>query len=150
MAQKLIKSKSRRKAQYDNSHGIGKAVDAVEATVIRGDLPEFNSGDTVKVHVKIKEGEKERIQMFEGTVIKKGNRGAGKSFVVRKIAHGVGVERIFLETSPVIAKIEVVAKGKVRRSKLYYLRGLEGKAARIERDVQTNESASQAAASKKN
>ncbi len=149
MAQKLIKSKSRRKAQYDNSHGIGKAVDAVEATVIRGDLPEFSSGDTVKVHVKIKEGEKERVQLFEGTVIKKGNRGAGKSFIVRKIAHGVGVERIFLETSPVIAKIEVVSRGKVRRSKLYYLRGLEGKAAKIERDVQTNVSKAAAAAASK-
>ena len=145
MAQKLIKSKSRRKAQYDNSHGIGKPVDLVDASIMRTDFPDFSSGDTVKVHVKIKEGEKERVQLFEGTVIKRGNRGAGKSFIVRKLAHGVGVERIFLETSPVIAKIEVVSHGKVRRSKLYYIRGLEGKAAKIERDVQTNESAVQAA-----
>ena len=145
MAQKLIKSKSRRKAQYDNSHGISKPVDVVDAAIMRSDFPEFSSGDTVKVHVKIKEGEKERVQLFEGTVIKRGNRGAGKSFIVRKVAHGVGVERIFLETSPTISKVEVVSKGKVRRSKLYYIRGLEGKAAKIERDVQTNESATQAA-----
>ena len=148
MAQKLIKSKTRRKAQYDNSHGLAVTVDGVDATIMRSDLPSFSSGDTVKVHVKIREGEKERVQVFEGTVIKKGNRGAGKSFTVRKISHGVGVERIFLETSPVIAKIDVVSRGKVRRSKLYYLRGLEGKAAKIERDVQTNESAAASAAAK--
>lgn len=145
MAQKLIKSKSRRKAQYDNSHGISKPVDMIDASIMRSDFPEFSSGDTVKVHVKIKEGEKERVQLFEGTVIKKGNRGAGKSFIVRKVAHGVGVERIFLETSPSIDKIEVVSRGKVRRSKLYYVRGLEGKAAKIEKDIQTKESAVQAA-----
>lgn len=145
MAQKLIKSKSRRKAQYDNSHGISKPVDLIDSQIMRSDYPDFSSGDTVKVHVKIKEGEKERVQLFEGTVIKKGNRGAGKSFTVRKVAHGVGVERIFMETSPVIAKIEIVNKGKVRRSKLYYIRGLEGKAAKIEKDIQTNESAVQAA-----
>ena len=148
MAQKLIKRKSRRKAQYDNSHGLSLTVASVDETMMRSDLPAFSSGDTVKVHVKIREGEKERVQVFEGTVIKKGNRGAGKSFTVRKISHGVGVERIFLETSPVIAKIDVVFRGKVRRSKLYYLRGLEGKAAKIERDVQTNESAAASAAAK--
>ena len=148
MAQKLIKRKSRRKAQYDNSHNLSAAVDAIDSTVIRSDLPTYSSGDTVKVHVKIKEGEKERLQVFEGLVIKKGNRGAGKSFTVRKISHGVGVERIFLESSPTIGKLEVVAKGKVRRSKLYYIRELEGRAARIERDVQTNEAAKASAAAK--
>ncbi len=148
MAQKLIKSKSRTKAHYDNSSGLSKTVAAVDAKLLRTDLPTFSSGDTVKVHVKIKEGEKERVQIFEGTVIKKGNREAGKSFTVRKISHGVGVERIFLETSPSIAKIDVVSTGKVRRSKLYYLRGLEGKAAKIERDVQTNEAAAASAAAK--
>ncbi len=148
MAQKLIKSKSRTKAHYDNSHNLSKTVDAVDATVINKNIPEFSSGDSVKVHVRIKEGEKERVQIFEGTVIAKSNRGAGKTFTVRKVAHGVGVERIFLETSPVIAKIDVVSQGKVRRSKLYYIRGLEGKAAKIERDVQTNESAAASAAAK--
>ncbi len=149
MAQKLIKSKSRRKAQYDNSHGLATTVDNVDAAIMRSDLPEFSTGDVVKVHVKIREGEKERIQLFEGTVIKKGNRGAGKSFIVRKTSYGVGVERIFLETSPIVSKVEVVSKGKVRRSKLYYLRGLEGKAAKVELDVQTNESAAASAAAKK-
>lgn len=146
--QKLIKSKSRRKAQYDNSHGLTQTVEAVEKSIMRSDLPTFASGDTVKVHVKIKEGEKERVQIFEGTVIKKGNRGAGKSFIVRKMSHGVGVERIFMETSPTIAKIEIVNRGKVRRSKLYYIRELEGRAAKIDRDVQTNEAAAASAAAK--
>ena len=146
MAQKIIKRKTDRKAQYDNSKGIGKTVSAIDAAQMRKDLPDFSSGDSVKVHVKIKEGEKERIQLFEGLVIAKRNREGGKSFIVRKISHGVGVERIFMETSPVVAKVEVVSKGKVRRSKLYYIRELEGRAARIERDVQTNESAKQASA----
>ena len=148
MAQKLIKSKSRRKAQYDNSKGLSNTVEAVDAPMLRTDLPTFSSGDTVKVHVKIKEGEKERLQVFEGTVIKKGNRGAGKTFTVRKISHGVGVERIFLQTSPVVSKVEVVTKGSVRRSKLYYLRELEGRAAKVERAIQTNESAVASAAAK--
>jgi large subunit ribosomal protein L19 len=148
MAQKVVKRKSRRKAQYDRSSGLSAAVASVDAGLMRQDLPEFAAGDTVKVHVKIKEGEKERIQMFEGTVIKRGNRGGGKSFIVRKMSHGVGVERIFLESSPSVAEIEVVARGKVRRSKLYYLRGLEGKAAKIERDVQSRESAAASAAAK--
>jgi large subunit ribosomal protein L19 len=148
MAQKLIKSKSRRKAQYDNSKGLSNTVAAVDAPMLRSDLPDFASGDTIKVHVKIKEGEKERLQVFEGTVIKKGNRGAGKTFTVRKISHGVGVERIFLQTSPVVAKVEIVTKGSVRRSKLYYLRELEGRAAKVERKIQTNESAVASAAAK--
>ncbi|MBN20181.1 MAG: 50S ribosomal protein L19 [Bdellovibrionaceae bacterium] len=98
-------------------------------------LPEFKAGDNVKVHVRIKEGNKERIQIFEGLVIKKKNRGAGKSFTVRKISNGVGVERAFLENSPKVAKVEVTQAGKVRRAKLYYIRSLQGKAARIERDI---------------
>lgn len=146
MAQKIIKRKTDRKAQYDNSKGIGDAVFAIDAAQMRKDLPDFSSGDTVKVHVKIKEGEKERIQLFEGLVIARRNREGGKSFIVRKISHGVGVERIFMETSPVVSKVEIVQKGKVRRSKLYYIRELEGRAARIERDVQTNQSAKQATA----
>jgi large subunit ribosomal protein L19 len=148
MAQKVIKRKSRRKAQYDNSPGLSSAVAKVDAGVIRSNLPEFSAGDTVKVHVKIKEGEKERIQLFEGTVIKRGNHGAGKSFIVRKVSHGVGVERIFLESSPSVAEVEIVSRGKVRRSKLYYIRGLEGKAAKIESDVQSREAAAASAAAK--
>ena len=148
MAQKLIKSKSRTKAHYDNSRGLTAVVESVEKPLIRSDLPQYAAGDTVKVHVKIKEGEKERLQVFEGTVIAKSNRGAGKSFTVRKVAHGVGVERIFLECSPVIGKLEIVNRGKVRRSKLYYIRELEGKAARIERDVMTNEAQAASAAAK--
>lgn len=97
----------------------------------RKDLPDFNSGDRIKVHVRVIEGDKERIQPFEGDVI--GIRGGGvdKTFTVRKISSGVGVERIFRFNSPKIAKIEIVKKGDVRRAKLYYLRNLSGKAAKI-------------------
>lgn len=148
MAQKLVKSKSRRKAQYDPSHGLVNAVNAVDSQLLRTDLPAIGSGDTVKVHVKIKEGEKERIQIFEGTIIATSNRGAGKTFTVRKISHGVGVERIFMITSPVVSKVDVVSRGKTRRSKLYYLRELEGRAAKLERDVQSNDSVAASTASK--
>ena len=91
----------------------------------------FQPGDTVKVHVKIKEGEKERIQVFEGTVIARNNRGMGETFTVRKVSFGQGVERIFPCNATIIDKIETVRTGKVRRAKLYYLRGLKGKAARL-------------------
>lgn len=94
-------------------------------------LPPFRVGDTVKVSVLIKEGEKEREQVFEGVVIKKYSTGARESFVVRKVSYGVGVERIFPLNSPRIAKVDVVARGRVRRARLYYLRQLAGKAARI-------------------
>jgi large subunit ribosomal protein L19 len=117
--------------------GLAAKVAQVEQGTIRKDLPEFKPGDTVRVHVRIKEGEKERVQAYEGIVIARGNRGASKSFTVRKISHGVGVERMFMESSPKIAKIELVQAGKVRRAKLYYLRKLEGKAARVEREVET-------------
>ncbi len=103
----------------------------VTANQLRTDLPEFQSGDTVAVHVKIKEGEKERIQLFQGTVIQIKGTGTNKSFTVRKISNGVGVERIFPMHSPVIEKIENVRLGRVRRSRIYYLRDLSGKAARI-------------------
>jgi len=116
--------------------------------MLRSDFPSYDAGDTVKVHARIKEGEKERIQIFEGIVIAKSNRGASKSFTVRKISHGVGVERIFLETSPKIAKLEVAQQGRVRRAKLYYLRGLEGKAARVEKEVETLAAAAASAAAK--
>lgn len=98
----------------------------------RASLPEFGPGDTVNVHVKIKEGTKERIQQYQGTVLQRKNSGTnGETFTVRKISGGVGVERIFPLLSPSIDKIEVLRKGKVRRAKLYYLRGRQGKAARI-------------------
>lgn len=98
---------------------------------IRTDLPQFNSGDHIKVHVRVIEGDKERVQPFEGDVISIRGSGLNKTFTVRKISGGVGVERIFRFNSPKIAKIDVLKKGNVRRAKLYYLRNLSGKAARI-------------------
>ncbi len=98
---------------------------------LRTDLPEFGPGDTVRVHVKVIEGNKERIQVFEGVVIARKHGGINETFTVRKISHGVGVERVFMLHSPRIDKIEVVRRGKVRRAKLYYLRKKIGKAARI-------------------
>lgn len=103
----------------------------VEAGQLRSDIPEFKVGDTIRVHAKIIEGDKERIQVFEGVVISRANGGNRATFTVRKISYGVGVERIFPLHSPRIDKIEVVMRGKVRRAKLYYLRELSGKAARI-------------------
>jgi large subunit ribosomal protein L19 len=103
----------------------------LEKEMMRLDLPDFAPGDTVKVHVKIKEGEKERIQVFQGVVISKRRRATNASFTVRKISYGVGVERIFPLHSPIIDKIEIVTRGRVRRAKIYYLRKLRGKAARI-------------------
>lgn len=97
----------------------------------RTDYPEFKPGDRIRVHVRVIEGDKERIQPFEGDVIAIRGAGASKTFTVRKIASGVGVERIFPFNTPKIAKIELIREGKVRRAKLYYLRGLSGKAARI-------------------
>ena len=95
-------------------------------------VPDFRPGDTVKVHMKVKEGESERVQVFEGAVIVRRGRGASENFTVRKISFGVGVERTFLITSPHIDKIELVREGKVRRARLYYLRDLTGRSARIE------------------
>ncbi len=103
----------------------------VEAPVLKQELPDFRAGDTVKVHVRVVEGEKERIQMFQGDVIARRNRSNRSTFTVRKISQSVGVERIFPLHSPVIAKIEVVRRGRVRRAKLYYLSDRRGKAARI-------------------
>ncbi|MCX7695602.1 MAG: 50S ribosomal protein L19 [Caloramator sp.] len=102
---------------------------AIEAEQLRSDIPNFGPGDTVKVHVKVKEGNRERIQVFEGIVLKRQNGGVRETFTVRKIAYGVGVERTFPVHSPMIDKIEVVRRGKVRRAKLYYLRKRVGKAA---------------------
>ena len=104
---------------------------AVDSSQMRTDLPRFRPGDTVRVHVKIKEGEKYRIQVFEGVVIAQKNNGISSTFTVRKVSLGYGVERIFPMHSPIIDKIEVVTRGRVRRAKIYYLRKLRGKAARI-------------------
>ncbi|MBB3906188.1 large subunit ribosomal protein L19 [Anoxybacillus rupiensis] len=98
---------------------------------LRTDMPEFRPGDTVRVHVKVVEGNRERIQVFEGVVIKRRGAGVSETFTVRKVSYGVGVERTFPVHTPKIAKLEVVRRGKVRRAKLYYLRQLRGKAARI-------------------
>ncbi|MDG5470268.1 50S ribosomal protein L19 [Jeotgalibacillus sp. ET6] len=98
---------------------------------LRSDLPSFKPGDTVKVHVKVVEGTRERIQVYEGVVIKRRGGGVSETFTVRKISYGVGVERTFPVHTPKIAQLEVVRRGKVRRAKLYYLRNLRGKAARI-------------------
>jgi large subunit ribosomal protein L19 len=104
----------------------------VEASLMRSDMPSFAPGDTVKVHVKVKEGDKERIQIFQGVVISRKGGGTRQMFTVRKISGGVGVERMFPLNSPTIDRIEVERHGRVRRAKLYYLRELRGKAARIE------------------
>ena len=104
----------------------------LEQAYLRSDVPEFRAGDTVKVHVRVVEGDKERIQIFEGVVISRRGSGTRESFTVRKISGGIGVERVFPLHGPVIDKIEVVRRGRVRRAKLYYLRNLRGKAARIE------------------
>ncbi|MGD8242566.1 MAG: 50S ribosomal protein L19 [Desulfobacterales bacterium] len=103
----------------------------LEREMMRLDLPNFAPGDTVKVHVKIKEGEKERIQVFQGVVISKRKGTTNATFTVRKVSYGVGVERIFPMHSPIIDQIEVISRGRVRRAKIYYLRKLRGKAARI-------------------
>lgn len=106
-------------------------IDVIEKEQMRSDIPDFNSGDTLKVHVKVVEGGKERIQLFEGVVIRKSHGGLRETFTVRKVSQGVGVERTFPLHSPMLAKIEVSRYGKVRRAKLYYLRGRSGKSARI-------------------
>jgi len=107
-------------------------VDLAVSNQLKSELPDFSPGDTVQVHAKVVEGDKERIQVFEGVVIKRKGKGIDATFTVRKISEGVGVERIFPLHSPRIAEIKRLRAGKVRRAKLYYLRGLRGKAARIE------------------
>jgi large subunit ribosomal protein L19 len=107
------------------------SIDAVHKDALRKDLPSFRAGDTVRVHVKIKEGDKERIQIFEGVVLQRRGGGHGETFTVRKISSGVGVERIFPVQSPNVTKIEIKSRGHVRRARLYYLRDLSGKKARL-------------------
>lgn len=106
-------------------------IEAIERSYRRTDLPQFRSGDTVRVHAMISEGGKDRIQVFEGVCIHRKGGGARGSFTVRKLSHGVGVERVWPENSPRVVKVEMVSRGRVRRAKLYYLRDLSGNAARI-------------------
>ena len=105
--------------------------DIVDQTSLRDDVPDFGSGDTLKVHVRVVEGNKERVQIFQGAVIRRQGSGVRETFTVRKVSYGVGVERTFPVHSPILAKIEVVTRGDVRRAKLYYLRDRVGKAAKI-------------------
>ncbi len=106
-------------------------LDTVDAASLRDDIPDFRAGDTVRVHVKVVEGNRSRIQVFQGVVIRRQGSGVRETFTVRKISFGVGVERTFPVHSPVIDKIEIATRGDVRRAKLYYLRGLRGKKAKI-------------------
>jgi len=110
---------------------MSKIIDQINTEQMGKDVPSFSSGDTVVVQVRVKEGSRERLQAFEGVVIGKRNRGVNSAFTVRKISHGEGVERVFQTYSPNVASIEVKRRGDVRRAKLYYLRGLTGRAARI-------------------
>ncbi|MBS0431435.1 MAG: 50S ribosomal protein L19 [Proteobacteria bacterium] len=114
---------------------MNKVVEQFEAAQMGRKLPEFAPGDTVVVNVKVKEGNRERVQAFEGIVIARRNRGLHSAFTVRKMSHGTGVERVFQAHSNAIDSVQVKRKGKVRGAKLYYLRGLEGKAARIKEDI---------------
>ena len=108
-----------------------KILDAVDAASLKSDIPDFRSGDTLKVHVKVVEGNKTRVQVFQGVVIARSGSGVNETFTVRKVSYGVGVERVFPVHTPIIEKIELVSRGDVRRAKLYYLRNLRGKAAKI-------------------
>lgn len=108
-----------------------KTLDSVDAASLKSDVPDFRAGDTVKVHVKVVEGNKTRVQVFQGVVIARSGAGINETFTVRKVSYGVGVERIFPVHTPIVEKIEVVSRGDVRRAKLYYLRDLRGKAAKI-------------------
>jgi len=115
-------------------------ISAVEAKYLKDKIPQFGPGDTLRVHTKIKEGDKERIQVFEGVVIQKRGKGTGETFTLRKVSGGVGVERVFPLHSPNLIKIERLRQGKVRRAKLFYLRGLKGKSARIQEKRKEEES----------
>ncbi len=114
---------------------MSKLIAELESEQMNRELPEFGPGDTVIVQVRVKEGNRERLQAFEGVVLAKRNRGLNSSFTVRKISHGEGVERVFQTYSPLVAEIQVVRRGDVRRAKLYYLRGRTGKAARIKEKI---------------
>jgi large subunit ribosomal protein L19 len=111
------------------------SIQELEKAQMKTDLPDFGPGDTVRVQVRVKEGDRERLQAFEGVVIAKRNRGLNSSFTLRKVSYGEGVERVFQTHSPLVASIEVGRRGDVRRSKLYYLRGRTGKSARIKQKI---------------
>ena len=111
---------------------MSNLIEVLDAQNVKSERPEIEIGSTVRVHIKIKEGSKERIQVFEGTVIAKKHGGVGETFTVRRISYGVGVEKVFPVNSPNVVKVETVRKGKVRRAKLYYLRGRVGKAAKVQ------------------
>ena len=117
-----------------------KTLDAVDAASIKSDIPDFRPGDTLKVHVRVIEGNKSRVQVFQGVVIARSGSGVNETFTVRKISYGVGVERIFPLHTPIIEKIELVSRGDVRRAKLYYLRELRGKKAKIRERRETTKS----------
>jgi len=114
---------------------MANIIEELEAEQIKSDFPEFAPGDTIVVQVRVKEGDRERLQAFEGVVIAKRNRGINSAFTVRKLSHGEGVERVFQTHSPLIESVTVKRKGDVRRAKLYYLRGLTGRAARIKEKI---------------
>jgi len=114
---------------------MSKVIDELEKEQLKQDVPDFSPGDTVVVQVRVKEGERERLQAYEGIVIAKRNRGLNSSFTVRKVSHGEGVERVFQTHSPAVANIELKRRGDVRRAKLYYLRERSGKSARIKEKV---------------
>ena len=110
---------------------MSNVIDALNAATLRDDVPPFRAGDTVKVHVKVVEGNRSRVQVFQGVVVRVQGSGVGRTFTVRKVSFGVGVERTFPINSPIFEQIEIVTRGDVRRAKLYYLRNLRGKAAKI-------------------
>jgi large subunit ribosomal protein L19 len=114
---------------------MSNIIQEIDQQQLKQDIPDFSPGDTVVVQVRVKEGERERLQAFEGVVIAKRNRGINSAFTVRKLSHGEGVERVFQSHSPLIESVKVKRKGDVRRAKLYYLRGLTGKAARIKEKI---------------
>ncbi len=116
---------------YGDKEEIMNVIETLEKEQMRADIPDFRPGDTVKVHATIREGEKQRIQVFQGVVIRKRKGNTGATFTVRKVSYGIGVERIFPFHSPLIDKVEIITRGKVRRARLYYLRELRGKASRI-------------------
>ena len=111
------------------------ALKVISESSMKKEVPAFNVGDTIKVHVKIQEGDKSRIQIFEGTVIAKKHGGVNETFTVRRVAHGCGIERVFPLHSPVVEKVEVIRRGKVRRAQLYYLRVRVGKAAKVKEQI---------------
>lgn len=111
------------------------ALKLISNSSLKAEVPELNIGDTVKVHVKIKEGDKSRIQVFEGTIIAKKHGGINETFTVRRVAHGCGIERVFPVHSPVVDKVEIVRRGRVRRAKLYYLRDRVGRAAKVKEAI---------------